>query len=461
MDNNDGAFDVFLSHNSRDKPAVSDLATVLRERGLIVWLDIDELRPGMPWQPLLEAGIRESRSVAVLIGSDGLGPWQDEETQAALTLAVKLKRPVIPCLLPDAPVEPELPLFLGNRTWVDLRPALDVDKIDRLVWGITDEKPPDKRTKPGPRTDPLQAAQPLDSGENPFNPWDPAVPPRFFGRERLLRRLGEALDQRRSVSLVGDWRIGKSSVLATWAQLARQRGRTVRELSGEKREGVSCDGFVEATTEMAFEHIEPDEAADVIAGWIDESPAGLPPLILIDEAERTLAHLPHCFFERLRGMLGRVCLVLATRKEIADIPRDDKLSSPLLNRLELQRQGLLEEEGVTGVIGLSANLLLPSDGALMREWAGRHPFYPSLLGHFLWDARRHGESDADALEEFHENAYPRLSELWQTLSEQERRALWDLYHGHAVTDVPLKRRGLTHDTLAFGKVLTAWLATQR
>ena len=40
-------FDVFLSHNSKDKPAVRELAEALRERGVIVWLDEDELRPSL------------------------------------------------------------------------------------------------------------------------------------------------------------------------------------------------------------------------------------------------------------------------------------------------------------------------------------------------------------------------------------------------------------------------------
>jgi hypothetical protein len=33
------AFDVFLSHNSKDKPRVRKLAVALRDRGLRVWLD--------------------------------------------------------------------------------------------------------------------------------------------------------------------------------------------------------------------------------------------------------------------------------------------------------------------------------------------------------------------------------------------------------------------------------------
>ena len=47
-------FDVFLSHNSKDKPAVIALAKRLQANGVKVWLDAWELRPGQPWQEALE-----------------------------------------------------------------------------------------------------------------------------------------------------------------------------------------------------------------------------------------------------------------------------------------------------------------------------------------------------------------------------------------------------------------------
>lgn len=134
------AFDVFLSHNNRDKAAVRQLRDQLAARDLAVWFDEDELRPGIPWQQLLEEGIRDSRSVVVVVGRDGVGPWEDEEMRAALTLAVKDRRPVIPVLLPEA-AKPTLPMFLQNRTWVDLAAGLDDEpSLDRLVWGITGRK---------------------------------------------------------------------------------------------------------------------------------------------------------------------------------------------------------------------------------------------------------------------------------------------------------------------------------
>jgi hypothetical protein len=48
-------FDVFLSHNSKDKQAVRELKLLLSANRLAVWLDEDELQPGIPWQQLLEA----------------------------------------------------------------------------------------------------------------------------------------------------------------------------------------------------------------------------------------------------------------------------------------------------------------------------------------------------------------------------------------------------------------------
>lgn len=134
-------FDVFLSHNSKDKPAVRQLAQSLRERGLQVWLDEWELPPGRPWQEEIEGIINSTRSVAVLVGSDGLGPWEEPEMRACLGQYVKRTVPVIPVLLPGVSKQPELPLFLANFTWVDLRGGLTNKGLDHLEWGITGKKP--------------------------------------------------------------------------------------------------------------------------------------------------------------------------------------------------------------------------------------------------------------------------------------------------------------------------------
>ncbi len=134
-------FNVFLSHNSKDKPSVKILKEKLVEAGLSCWLDIDELVPGDNWQIDLEQAIISSSAVAVCFGLAGIGPWENEEIQAAINLAVTKKKRVIPVILPDAPQEPDVPPFLVIRTWVDLRGGFTEEGLNKLIWGITGRKP--------------------------------------------------------------------------------------------------------------------------------------------------------------------------------------------------------------------------------------------------------------------------------------------------------------------------------
>lgn len=95
--------DVFLSHNSTDKPAVESLAHRLRAEGIELWLDEWNLIPGNPWQEKIEQALNECRSCAVLIGPSGIGPWQNAEMRAAIHRRIsKGNFRVIPVLLPGA-----------------------------------------------------------------------------------------------------------------------------------------------------------------------------------------------------------------------------------------------------------------------------------------------------------------------------------------------------------------------
>jgi hypothetical protein len=115
------AFDLFLSHNSEDKPAVREIAAALKRRRFMPWLDADELTPGRSWQDMAEEAIQTCRAAAVFIGPSGIGPWERQEMRACLTQAVRRELAVIPVLLPGPTKKLDLPLFLGERTWVDLR----------------------------------------------------------------------------------------------------------------------------------------------------------------------------------------------------------------------------------------------------------------------------------------------------------------------------------------------------
>jgi len=135
-----GCFDVFLCHNSADKPAVKRLGEGLKARALLPWLDEWELPPGQAWQELLERQILRIGSAAVCIGPAGISPWHQQEMRGFISEFVDRRLPVIPVLLPGAPAQPELPLFLRQFTWVDFRRA-EPDPFEQLVWGITGRRP--------------------------------------------------------------------------------------------------------------------------------------------------------------------------------------------------------------------------------------------------------------------------------------------------------------------------------
>ena len=136
----DEEFDVFLCHNSHDKPQVKQLARQLQAQGLKPWLDEWQLRPGHPWQRALEEQIEQIKSAAVFVGKNGRGPWQDMELDAFIREFVSRKCPVIPVVLADAPDKPPLPVFLRGMTWVDFRKS-DPDPLRQLIWGIEGENP--------------------------------------------------------------------------------------------------------------------------------------------------------------------------------------------------------------------------------------------------------------------------------------------------------------------------------
>ena len=89
--------------------------------------------------------ITTCRSAIVCVGENGIGPWEEPEMQALLCRFIEERKsgkivPIIPILLPGAP-DDVTPVFLSAYTWVDLRVGLTEVGIDRLVWGITGNKP--------------------------------------------------------------------------------------------------------------------------------------------------------------------------------------------------------------------------------------------------------------------------------------------------------------------------------
>ena len=77
-------FEVFFSYNTVDHAAVTRVARAMGERGICVFLDRWYLAAGQPWPQALERTLAACNAVAVFIGAEGLGPWQQRERDLAL-----------------------------------------------------------------------------------------------------------------------------------------------------------------------------------------------------------------------------------------------------------------------------------------------------------------------------------------------------------------------------------------
>ena len=68
----DFSFDVFLSHNAKDKPQVLRLAQRLRDAGLWVWFDEWIIQPGDDIYLSIEHGLEASRTLILCLSPNAL-----------------------------------------------------------------------------------------------------------------------------------------------------------------------------------------------------------------------------------------------------------------------------------------------------------------------------------------------------------------------------------------------------
>jgi WD40 repeat protein len=162
--------DIFLCHDSNDKAAIRQLASGLRQHGVIPWIDEDEILAGDHFIGKLEEIIERIPVVGVVFGAgwpsriqqaeyesflgqdkrvrDSSYRWQQLEYYAFLHEYMNpsrhsyLKRlRMIPILIPGASDSPALPVFLRGLNWVDFRSTNlnDRSQYRRLVRAILDQ----------------------------------------------------------------------------------------------------------------------------------------------------------------------------------------------------------------------------------------------------------------------------------------------------------------------------------
>lgn len=111
--------DVFLSHSSRDKAIVRQLAEDLCYLQVDAFLDEWELQPGDSLSDVIGFALEKSRYVAVVLGNNfSDSRWARDEMNQALAREKRANGGIVlPLLCGNA----EMPAFLENKVYLDLR----------------------------------------------------------------------------------------------------------------------------------------------------------------------------------------------------------------------------------------------------------------------------------------------------------------------------------------------------
>ncbi|MGA8220344.1 MAG: TIR domain-containing protein [Candidatus Acidiferrales bacterium] len=125
------AYDVFISHSSKDKSIVHELAERLRADGLRVWFDIWEIRPGDNIPAKIEEGLERSSVLLLCMSTNAFGSdWAVLESQTfRFRDPLNKDRRFIPIRLDEAPIKGTLAQFL----YIDWRPERRQVAYESLV----------------------------------------------------------------------------------------------------------------------------------------------------------------------------------------------------------------------------------------------------------------------------------------------------------------------------------------
>lgn len=131
------SYDVFLSHNSQDKPQVRRLAERLRAAGLRVWFDEWVIQPGDDIYLAIERGLETSRTLLLCLSPEAIGSdWVGLERCTSLFRdPLNVERRFIPLLLADC----KLPDTLRRYAYVDYRDESEA-AFARLLAGCRSQE---------------------------------------------------------------------------------------------------------------------------------------------------------------------------------------------------------------------------------------------------------------------------------------------------------------------------------
>ena len=388
----------------------------------------------------------------------GLGPEEIDRTVRARAVGKKPDTAPPPAAVPASSAEPPAPERQQGGPRVEIRPGPETESGSR-------------------------DAGPLPGRGNPYlNRVMVPHPAMFFGRRALVRRIMSRVSapKPQSISIVGERRIGKSSLLN---YLRSPPARTeVLDSPGsflflliDFQQARTLDAgqfFGLIFSELRRQHAgrielelpEEDEGMRLLCEALASS--GLHLVFLFDEFECVTKNerIRPDLYSFLRSLANRypVCFVTASGRDLKDMCVSHEISdSPFFNIFTVQHVGLFQEEEARALVcqpSESRGVPLAPIVERVLRMGGRYPFFLQMAcaAWFDWleseavraeDVR---DEPRDVREAFREEARPHFEFILESLPAGERAALLSRAASPGGEDEPdslaLERKGYLQRT---------------
>ena len=391
---------VLLSY-SHDSPEhaelVLKLANQLRRDGVDAWIDRYEPHPSMGWPRWMKDQLQRARFVLVVCTETYLRRWERRETPGvglgaaweAHLLQQELYEDrgdnarIIPLCFDDAGafVPKEL------RPYTRYHPERSYEPLCRHLTDQLEVEAPAlgsiRRREALPTPSPVSTGAPDElSHTSPFVTGRPVEGPEFFGRERQIRHLADRIEQLAPVQILGERRMGKTSLL-----------RHLRPLLPSDRPAVELSAAeLRSPEDLVLAIAEKLDMSDRIRRTLDPSRSALASLkeclplsLLLDEAD-ALGEPDGRFgdddLNLLRGFTQDRSLlwISASCRNVRDYFREKRWTSAFLNDADEVYAGPFEEDEALTLLAILGS----ERASTLLDAVGPYPFFLQLVADRVW-----------------------------------------------------------------------------
>ncbi len=423
---------IFLCHAKEDRAPVKRLYEDLKQAGFNPWLDEVDILPGHDWDFEIKRAMKSTNFTLICLSKFSVRKrgYLNKEIKWALDRQDEMPEGDI-FLIPVKLEECDLPYRLEKIQAVDL---FMPDGFEKLVNALKYQLARVMETLADDITQ-------KPTGPNPFY-YGGAVPTElFYGREDILKAImtrigGPGLQ---SISIVGERRMGKSSLLSyvknTFQErLPRENNYLIIYLDLMKGYCHTRKGLMRALrrklTKMWREPWSETEDGDIGAfdfAIEDLRDDDIRLILCLDEVEN-LTRRPAEFDDLLEdwracGSMGQMAMITASSHPLADLCKAGDLSSPFFNIFSQKQLGLLEGEEWKALVKDHMQTS-EEELRLIEETAGGHPLFTQIAASAIWEMKAGGRVDHARLKvDVEGEISPHLHYLWKKLPDHGKAAL--------------------------------------